>query len=297
MTITESGNLMRPGFIADASSINRNGGRQVEFDSLPDSYRAGVVANTITVNDASVLAGEVGITVVALPVDIPAGTFLNFGTYAPVTVTINDASISAGDTSITVVALPGPLPIGTVLDFGGGTNAQIVKLSAAAAAGATTITVAAADGTIANSSTALFSGGTIQAKVTTFAAAGATALVVDELQFGIADASTATFYTEGSGPKVVAAGTVMCELSTGKLFPRSLHPGSEAAVGILETEASEKSNGVLAGFGLIVGGVLYENLLPDAAGDPLVISSTYKTELEASGTGFSWQAASNSMWT
>ena len=30
---------------------------------------------------------------------------------------------------------------------------------------------------------------------------------------------------------------------------------------------------------------MYENLLPEASGDPLAISSTYKTELQTAGVG------------
>lgn len=75
-----------------------------------------------------------------------------------VTVTVNDASVAAGDTSITVEALSGPIPAGATLDFSGGTNAQIAKLSAAAAAGATTLTVYPLDGTIADDSVATYEG-------------------------------------------------------------------------------------------------------------------------------------------
>ena len=41
----------------------------------------------------------------------------------------------------------------------------------------------------------------------------------------------------------------------------------------------------LSGYGVIIGGSIYENLLPEASGDPAVIDSTYKTELQTAGVG------------
>lgn len=276
------------GFIADHKSITRMpGGRQIDWDYVTAAYRD--TSATIQTN-GSTAAGATSITVDALPVKVKAGTILNFGSFAPVTVTLNDASVSAADTSVTVTALSGPIPAGTYLDFSGGTNAQVARLSAAAIAGATTLTVYPLDGTIANSTTALFPGGTIQARVTANAAAGATSLTVDELQFIIADDSTATL--EGTDDYTVLAGTVMAELSGGKLVPRAIIPGSETAVGLLESNATESDrSAALSGYGVIIGGVIYENLLPDANGGS-TINSTYKTELQVAGvgTGFAWAA-------
>jgi hypothetical protein len=244
------------------------------------AYRA--TSKTITAA-ATAAAGATSLTVEALPVKVKAGTILNFGTLAPVTVTLNDGSVAAGDTSITVTALSGPIPAGTYLDFSGGTNAQVARVNTAAVAGATSLTVYPLDGTIANSSTATFPGGTIQARVTANAAAGATSLTVDELQFLIADDSTATL--EGTDDYSIPAGTVMAELSSGKVIPRAIIPGSETAIGLLETEASYLDRAAaLSGYGIIVGGLVYENLLPDANGGS-TINSTYKTELQTAGVG------------
>lgn len=274
------------GFIADHKSITRApGGRQIDWDYVTAAYRD--TSETITVNgDAA--AGATSITVDALPVKVKAGTILNFGSLAPVTVTMNDASVSAGDTSITVTALSGPIPAGTFLDFSGGTNAQVARVNTAAAAGATTLTVYPLDGTIANTQTATFPGGTIQARVTANAAAGATSLTVDELQFLVADDSTAIL--EGTDDYTVLAGTVMAELSSGKVVPRAIRPASETAIGLLESNASASDrSAALSGYGVIIGGAIFENLLPDANGGS-TISSTYKTELQTAGvgTGFAW---------
>jgi hypothetical protein len=59
--------------------------------------------------------------------------------------------------------------------------------------------------------------------------------------------------------------------------------------GILETNATENSpTDALSGYGVIVGGVVYENLLVDATGTPKVLPAQYKTELAELGPGFYW---------
>lgn len=271
----------RVSFAADQGSLVRDNGRQVDWNYIPDSYRSSV--ETVKLG-AAAAAGATSLTTDALPIKVQAGTILNFGTYAPVTVTLADASVAAGDTAITVAALSGPIPAGTVLDFSAGTNAQLAKLSADAAAAATSLTVYPLDGTIANTQTALFPGGTLQARVTANAAAGATSLTVDELQFAIPDDAEATI--GGSGDRVIPSGTVMCKLSSGKVVPRANRPASETSYSLLETDAVENDRAAaLTGYGQIIGGAVYENLLPEASGSPAVISSTYKTELQTAGVG------------
>jgi hypothetical protein len=276
-------NISRAAFIADPSSVSREpGGRQIDWDQVGDAYRSS--KETVKANGAAA-AGATAITVDALPIKVQAGQLLNFGTYAPVTVTTSGAAAAA--TALPVTALSGPIPSGTVLNFTGA--GEFAVLTADAAAGATSLAVEALDATIENADTALFPGGTIQARVTANAAAGATSLTVDELQFAVADNAEAII--GGSGSKVIPAGTVMAELTGGKVVPRAARPGSETAIGLLETGAAEDSKSdALSGYGLIIGGVIYENLLPDAAGGT-TISSTYKTELQTAGvgTGFAWR--------
>jgi hypothetical protein len=270
-------------FVADPHSIMRLDGRQIDWANVPNSYRNGAVK--VTVGAAGAAIGATAIPVDALPGAIPAGEVLNFGTYAPVTVTVNGAA-SAGATSITVQALSGPIPSGTVLNFTGA--GEFAVLTAAAAAGATSLTVEALDAAIEDTDTALFPGGTKMARLTAAAAAGATSLTVDELQFALVNDEVA--YYGGTGQKSIPAGKVMCELASGKVCPRDSRPGSETAMALLETTAIEgEPSQAKTGFGMIVGGVIYENLLPDASGG--TISSTYKTELQTAGvgTGFAWQ--------
>lgn len=203
--------ISRLPFVADPSSIDRNSGRQIDWDAIPDSSRE--TAQT---------------------------TF---------TVTM-DASALAAATSLTVVALPAFLPSGTVLDFG--TNKY--------------------------------------ARTTANAEAGATSLAVAAIPTALAGTETATVVsTAYSGPKLLSAGTVVGDLAGGgKLRPRVVT--TNPAIGILEVTAREDDPAAaLTGYGVLIGGHFYENLLPDASGSPKVLATAIKTELNANGTGVSFE--------
>lgn len=65
---------------------------------------------------------------------------------------------------------------------------------------------------------------------------------------------------------------------------------NRVAKGITATNATENSKSDSAsGYGTIVGGNLYENLLPEATGTPKVLDAQVKTELNAAGTGFAFE--------
>lgn len=159
---------------------------------------------------------------------------------------------SSSATSITVSATPVALPVGTVLDWTG--TGEFARLTASADAGATTLSVEALDAAIESG-------------------------------------DTATFKVSYSQEKVIPAGTVMCELSSGKIVPRADRPGSETAIGLLWSTATEAAymanNDALTGYGVIVGGVIYETLLPETI-------TSYKTELETNGTSWVWATYSDS---
>lgn len=285
MPYNRTSGFSSPGFVADRKSITRLDGRQIDWNYVPDSYRS--TKEIVKVNDAAANAGDTTITVDALPIPLLAGQMLNFGTYAPVTVTTS-AQAAAAATSISVNALSGPIPSGTVLDFTGA--GEFAVLTAAAAAGATSLAVEALDAQIESGDTALFAGGTRQARVTANAAAGATSLTVDELQFPIADDAEAT--VGGSGDKVIPQGTVMAEMSGGKVVPRADRPGSETAVGFLVGTAYENAREhALTGYGIINGGNVYEDLLPDRDHASF---STFITEINTAGPGVSLQTYSDS---
>lgn len=277
-----------PGFVADWNSIARNTGRQIDWSKVPETYMNGT-DYTVSVNDANAKQGDTTVTVDALSVALPAGTVLDFGALAADAYTVTtSAQANAGATTIAVTALTVAIPSGTILDWTGA--GEYSKTTADAAAGATSLTVEALDAQIESGDTANYPG-TAQrmlAKLSAAAAAAATSITVYPLTGPIPDNSTATYTTGGSGDKVIQAGTVMCELSGGKIVPRVVRPGSEAAIGLLMNTATENDrNAALSGHGVIVGGVIYETLLPETI-------TSYKTELETNGTSWVWATYSDS---
>lgn len=99
----------------------------------------------------------------------------------------------------------------------------------------------------------------------------------------------AGYIDSASGKKIIPAGTAMGTLlGSGKMSPRVVT--TNPAVGLLEGDAVEDSLvDSLSGYGLLVGGVVYENLLPDATGGPpATLPSAVKTELQANNP-IGWQ--------
>ena len=93
--------------------------------------------------------------------------------------------------------------------------------------------------------------------------------------------------TEGS--KTVPGGTIMAETADGLLAPRKAGvqdatPDDYPATCILLASAEQSNNNdALSGYGVVLGGVLFSNLLQDTA-DPDFDS--WLTELKENGTGF-----------
>lgn len=96
-----------------------------------------------------------------------------------------------------------------------------------------------------------------------------------------------------TGRKRIPAGTPVGELLSGdgRVSPRVAV--TNPAVGIMETACEEGRPGENArqdaksGYGMIVGGVLYENLLPAAVGGPpALLPAAVKTELRDAGCTF-----------
>ncbi len=127
-----------------------------------------------------------------------------------------------------------------------------------------------------------FTGAGEFAILTAPAAVGATSLTVEALDAAIEASDTATYSVSLSNNKVVPAGTVMAQLASAMLVPRAARPGAEVAIGILISTATENSKtDSLSGYGVIVGGVIYESLLPE-------VITAYKTDLETYGTSWAW---------
>lgn len=160
-----------------------------------------------------------------------------------------------------------------------------------AAGGATTVPVTALAAALPQGTTLSF-GGAKFARLSAAAASGETSLAVDALPTALVAGDTATYHTGGS--KFLPAGTEVGTLAgNGKLRLRVVT--TNPAIGLLETNAEEDSaNHAASGYGVITGGVIYENLLPGATGSPRTLAAAVKTELNANGTGFAFQQYADS---
>ena len=85
-------------------------------------------------------------------------------------------------------------------------------------------------------------------------------------------------WDETGSATLIAAGTPMSLLASGAMCPRLTRPGTEVAYGILVASADKNDKTGLPGHGLIIGGVLFENLTPEFAD---AAWATIKTEIGA----------------
>lgn len=161
----------------------------------------------------------------------------------------------------------------------------VVEVGSNASADATSVTVEPLPIALASGTTLDF-GGKKFARLTDDAAEGATTLTVAALATALVDGDTAA--VAGTGPKHVPAGTRMGDAGTkGRMYPRV--ETTNPAKFILATPATEGApHENHSAYGVIRGGVIYENLLPGSEGSPKVIPSAEKSELAAAGTGFSF---------
>lgn len=160
-------------------------------------------------------------------------------------------------------------------------GAAAVVNSGTASIGATSLTVGALTVALPQGTVLDFGGGKF-ARLTAAAAVGATTLAVTALPTALANNDTAYYSTPGRMRRL-KAGTIVGELlGSGKVSPRVVT--TNPATGILETDALENDkNAALTGYGVIVGGVVFGNLL--VGGAP---TTTVKNELIAAGTGFAF---------
>lgn len=98
----------RPPFLVDRDAIVLDTGRQIAWELLDSRYQYGSVPIEISADEA---ADQTAVSVVALPVDLPAGTVLQFGLDKYATLT---ADAAAGDTEITVQPLTTALVDGDI---------------------------------------------------------------------------------------------------------------------------------------------------------------------------------------
>lgn len=174
------------------------------------------------------------------------------------------------------------------------TKGGTVTLTANAAVDATTLAVVALTFAIPAGTLLWFGEAKEFARVTASAAVGATSLTVEAIPTAVENGDS--FTVSGSGLKTIVAGTVMGVVSAGspvvsKMYPRVVT--SNPADGLLATTAVEGNKvAAYSGYGLIVGGVVYESLLPDAVGG--ILPSAMKTELAANTKGFLFRAYADS---
>jgi hypothetical protein len=94
----------------------------------------------------------------------------------------------------------------------------------------------------------------------------------------VPDADTITFAATGANAS--ATGTIVA---------------SRVATEMIETDATDLNRvEALSGYGSLVGGVFFENLLPDATGTPKVLPTQYKSELVTAGCTFKFRQYADS---
>lgn len=100
----------------------------------------------------------------------------------------------------------------------------------------------------------------------------------------------AGYIDANTGKKVLPAGTVVGDLlgANKKISPRVVT--TNPAVGILATNAVEgERSDSYSGYGLYIGGPVYEALLPDSTGSPKTLAAAIKTELSTAGCTFKYR--------
>jgi hypothetical protein len=167
-----------------------------------------------------------------------------------------------GDHS-SVVRLPG----GRQIDFQlvserRRSTAFVVKLAAAALAGAVALVVDPLAKAVKAGQLLFFGQAGEYARVTADSDAGEAGLDVEALPAALEDNDEAV--VGGTGKKSVKAGTIVAQLASGKIIPRADVTGAETAIGFLASDATEDAmQDALTGYGVLIGGVFYEGLLPD----------------------------------
>lgn len=295
--------VTRPGFVLDPNSMVRNDGRQVDWAEVPDKYKATAVL--VKLNGAA-SADDTSLTVDALLGDIPAGTLLHFGEskeFARVTV-----AAVAGGTTLTVEALPSALEDNDEAYFGGNGN-KFLKAGTVVAQKVSTgkivprahVPSLAAD----HATTAQAFSGTGNG-VMTLATPDTSDSVLEgayKVVFIEPAANLGTFQVwrpdgsyDGSGVVGTAyTGSIKFTIADGSTdfiagdtFTVTV-TATYRTIGLLATDADEDmASDAITGYGIFVGGHVYENLLPEATGSPKVIPAQHKAELRVAGISTGW---------
>lgn len=108
----------------------------------------------------------------------------------------------------------------------------------------------------------------------------------------------AAYVQAESGKKHLPAGKVVLEQADGTLIPRPTgdvaQPAGTTLIGVLATSADEDSDvAALTGYGVVIGGVVYEELLPDVNDANWATAGmnrgALRDDLAAAGKGFVYE--------
>lgn len=100
---------------------------------------------------------------------------------------------------------------------------------------------------------------------------------------------SAAYIDATTGKKVLPGGTIVGTLlGNGLISPRVVTTNPANGM-LVATQIEGDLSAAKSGVGVYVGGVVYETLLPDAAGAPKVLAGAIKAELVAAGCTFKFQ--------
>lgn len=290
-------------WIAVASSILQNTGRQIDWRLVPSTYDESAWTVTLT---AQANAAATSMTVAALDEDVYPGTLMYFGEAgeyarcrlfsAKGTTTLYvdalPAQIESGDTG--KIGRGGELfiPAGTIMAEIVAAPGKVVPRAAIASTAWGTAVAAAVVGT---------GDGTISA-VTVNSDAKVGTYIVKLIQvvankglFQVTDPNGVIIGTNYVG---VAFNTEIgftitdgaTDFVVGDYFSIAVTMTYIASKMILLTDARNNTPAhAKTGYGMAIGGHLFENLLPEASGSPKVLSATIKKELKQNGCSFTFE--------
>lgn len=286
MATTTSRNLSRLRAVADENSLRRLGGHQIDWTlvtAVDSDNRKVVPAGTVMGKKAgdnllvprSITQSITGISVV--------------GTTATATKTAH--GLAVGDRITISGATPSWLNASwTVATVADANTFTFTVTPPAAITDARAVTLTISTDLVGLTAHGLSAGAIVEFEAiatTTGLTAGtnyyviATGLTADAFSVSTTAGGSAVDLAGGNGTalmRVISGGTYT---ATGTIL------AAWSAVGILETDAHYQAPGdSLSGYGLLGGGVLYDNLLADATGSPKAVLAAYKTELTAAGCLF-----------
>jgi hypothetical protein len=297
----------RPAFVFGENYVQSTG-RQVDWDQIPNRYRQGAITVTCGANAA--------ISATTMTLTVPVGTTLSkgqtldfgglkfarlgqsvVGTGAPVAGIVVDALATAiVNTDVAYVGGTGPKFVAAGTIMAQLTNGKVIPLSLVTKT--YTATVAAkgtntGNGVLTMAATPTLTG--VQAgvyRVTfiepasnlgTFVVEGPNGIVVGEGVVGTAFATQIAFTVADGSTDFVSGDEINVTIAQ--------TDGSTCA-GLIITSATEGSlTDAATGYGMLIGGVVFENLLPDAVAS--VITAAQKAALIGVGQGFTFETYSD----